>query len=236
MSSIFVENGHPEHRESAYERQLDRNYSSIGENCSAMIERKVSALLAQLRHEGLSRPLRILDVGCGVGLVEERLTASSPMGLLAGIDLNCEDLSIACGRQLPSCLYAQASGMDLPFADASFDAVFTICTLHHVPPAHRARVLAEMHRVLKPSGWMFAFEHNPYNPLTRYFVSICKWDHGCRLLAPRELLDGFRQLRLKSLRRKFLIFFPSAFKALLSWERRMGWLPMGAQYFVAGQK
>ncbi len=46
---------------------------------------------------------------------------------------------------------------ELPFADASFDTVVTVCTFCSVP---RPVVgLRELHRVLKPGGQLLMFEH-----------------------------------------------------------------------------
>ena len=63
-------------------------------------------------------------------------------------------------------------GHDLPFADATFDAVVCQAVLEHVldPP----RVVAEMHRVLRPDGLLYAEipfmqqVHEGANDLTRY--------------------------------------------------------------------
>lgn len=48
-----------------------------------------------------------------------------------------------------------ATMFDLPFADASFDAVFCCEVLHHNHRANLARTLSELHRVLRPGGRMF---------------------------------------------------------------------------------
>ena len=47
--------------------------------------------------------------------------------------------------------------MALPFPDGSFDTALTSCTLCSVPDPIRA--LRELHRVLRPGGGLFMFEH-----------------------------------------------------------------------------
>lgn len=47
-----------------------------------------------------------------------------------------------------------ADGQRIPVADATFDAVFSLAVLEHVPDA--PRVVAEMLRVLKPGGWLYS--------------------------------------------------------------------------------
>lgn len=57
---------------------------------------------------------------------------------------------------------------ELPFADDSFDAVFSGSTLDHFEgPADIARSLAEIARVLRPSGRLVLTMDNPRNPLVR---------------------------------------------------------------------
>ena len=75
----------------------------------------------------------------------------------AGLDVVMTDLSPAMVR------LAQAKGLDarvmdflnLDFPPASFDAVFALNCLLHVPSADLPRVLAAIHRVLRPGGLFF---------------------------------------------------------------------------------
>ena len=100
----------------------------------------------------------VLDLGCGEGrhaitaYLEERVR-------VLGIDLSLADLATASTRfrdfQDPadatrSVDFICASGLCLPFADASFDKVICAEVLEHIPD-HR-RVLREIRRVLKPGG------------------------------------------------------------------------------------
>ena len=75
----------------------------------------------------------------------------------AGLDVVMTDLSPAMVR------LAQAKGLDarvmdflsLDFPPAAFDAVFALNCLLHVPSADLPRVLAAIHRVLRPGGLFF---------------------------------------------------------------------------------
>lgn len=95
---------------------------------------------------------RILDVGCGTGLVAlqaaERLRAA---GSVAGIDINPGMLELA--RSLPGAEAVEwrvGDATALPYADASLDLVYCHHTLQFVP--ERGRALSEMRRVLTPGG------------------------------------------------------------------------------------
>jgi SAM-dependent methyltransferase len=101
-------------------------------------------IAAALRDVG--RP-RILDCGCGTGANIRRLAR---YGDTTGFDLTWIGLDYAHHdglRQL-----AQASILDIPFRDGSFDLVTAFDVLACLESADEARALAEMRRVLKPGG------------------------------------------------------------------------------------
>jgi ubiquinone/menaquinone biosynthesis C-methylase UbiE len=89
---------------------------------------------------------RILEAGCGTGLVIERLRARGERSLF-GIDLSSGMLTVA--RQQGNNV-AQASVTALPFADATFDVAYSFKVLAHVPDIRLA--LAEIARVVAPGG------------------------------------------------------------------------------------
>jgi hypothetical protein len=94
-------------------------------------------------------------------------------------------------------------------------------------------LLEEMGRVTKRDGLTVVFEHNPLNPLTRRVVRDCAFDEGVELLGRRELERLYRAAGLAVVEAEYLLFFPWRADAL---ERRLTWLPFGAQYVVAGRR
>jgi SAM-dependent methyltransferase len=65
------------------------------------------------------------------------------------------DYSWTALRAYCSGLRVQASAEELPFADGSVDAIFTLATLEHVPDP--ARAMAEMHRCLRVGGRLLLY-------------------------------------------------------------------------------
>jgi len=57
---------------------------------------------------------------------------------------------------MPNVTFREADGRSLPFEDEAFDAIVFDSTLTHVPGPERA--LAEAFRVLRPLGWLAAFD------------------------------------------------------------------------------
>jgi ubiquinone/menaquinone biosynthesis C-methylase UbiE len=89
---------------------------------------------------------RVLEAGCGTGLVMERLRQRGATRLV-GVDLSGGMLAVA--RQ-QGCVVAQGSVTALPFHDAAFDVAYSFKVLAHVPDIRAA--IGEMARVVRPGG------------------------------------------------------------------------------------
>lgn len=111
--------------------------------------------------EPYARGKRCLEVGCGTGLILERVAAVASEA--AGIDLSPGMLEKARERGLT---VHEAPATKLPFEDARFDVVYSFKVLAHVPEIETA--LAEMARVCAPGGTILAEFYNPHS--LRYLV------------------------------------------------------------------
>jgi ubiquinone/menaquinone biosynthesis C-methylase UbiE len=103
-------------------------------------------MLARVRTGG-----RILDNGCGIGLLFESL----PPERVVGLDLSSEMLRRAAKHSDQLIL---GNSQDLPLKDASFDDVVCRSLLHHLSDPEAA--VREMHRVLRPGGVMVSVDTN----------------------------------------------------------------------------
>ncbi len=98
---------------------------------------------------------RVLEVGCGAGGCAVYLAEQTGADV-TGIDsnehgvVNAEALAASQGLAARARFLRADAGEVLPFADDSFDAVFSNDALCHIP--HRPQVLREWRRVLKPRG------------------------------------------------------------------------------------
>jgi ubiquinone/menaquinone biosynthesis C-methylase UbiE len=102
---------------------------------------------------------RLLEVGCGVGAVLAVLGQEFPGVRLAGVDIEPRQLDFARGhleRAGVEATLVQADARVLPFEDESFDHVWMMWLLEHIPdpPA----VLREARRVLVSGGDITAIE------------------------------------------------------------------------------
>jgi SAM-dependent methyltransferase len=91
----------------------------------------------------------ILDLGCGDGQLTLRIASTGAR--VAGVDNSPEMLAAARSRGIDA---REGSAESLPFADRSFDAVFSNAVLHWV--RNQDAMMAEVHRVLSPGGRFIA--------------------------------------------------------------------------------
>ncbi len=55
---------------------------------------------------------------------------------------------------------------------------------------------------------MIIFEHNPYNPITRFMVNTCEFDKDAVLLTRKELIKIFINNGFSLIKGKYCLFFP----------------------------
>ncbi len=103
-------------------------------------------------------PAHTLDMACGTG----RFLRFADTGL----DLS-PNMTEEARKKHPEKNILTGDATRLPFADASFDAVFSFHLIMHLDPAQTRAVLAEAHRVLRPGGrFIFDFPSQKRRRLT----------------------------------------------------------------------
>ena len=95
---------------------------------------------------GVDRP-EILDCGCGTGANMKLLSA---FGRVAGFDLSWSGLEFA--HSYDQRRLVQASTLQIPFADESFDLVTSFDVISSLDDERERQALVEMRRVLRPGG------------------------------------------------------------------------------------
>lgn len=98
----------------------------------------------------------ILEVGCGTGLVLQRLVEFAADA--RGVDLSPGMLEKARERGLN---VQEGSATELPFESNRFDVTCSFKVLAHIPDIQKA--LSEMVRVTKPGGTVLAEFYNPHS-------------------------------------------------------------------------
>ncbi len=217
-----------------YRQEIQKSIAFIGQDLAFFTEAKVKKLLELVRHySGDSSSLKILDVGCGVGLTDYYLT--SHFKKVYGIDVDRGVVEKAAALNSKAA-YRYYAGKTLPYADQSMDVTFAICVMHHVVPEGWERFAQEMRRVTKKGGLVVVFEHNPLNPLTQCAVSRCELDDDAVLLGMGKVESLLVQEPCRLNEKGFIIFTPYKHPFFAMLDRWLIWLPLGAQYYVCAQK
>jgi SAM-dependent methyltransferase len=218
----------------SYREAVEESIAFAGANLDVYTRAKAEELLELAGCVGPPHRLAFLDVGCGIGDTDRFLEGR--VGRLAGVDVAPKMLESARARNPWAEYRDYDAGEPIPFADESFDVCFAVCVFHHIPRDQRARLVGEMRRVCRPGGLVAIFEHNPLNPLTRRAVSGCEFDRDAELLSRRTAIELLSTAGLPSPEGRYIVFFPRESRLLRAIERRLGWLPLGAQYAAFAQR
>ena len=218
-----------------YHADLESAVTLSGETPEFFAEYKVVDAAGRSARAGLV-PETILDFGSGVGSSVPYFRRLFPHARLVCADVSRRSLDVAKARFDEQFEPLLLPDREIPLPDASIDLVFSACVFHHIPHSEHRHWLEELSRVTRPGGILVLFEHNPWNPLTVKTVNDCPFDENAVLVSARELGRVVAGSGWSNVERVFRLFFPNALRVLRPVERWIGWLPVGAQYYVVGQK
>ena len=198
-------------------------------------EHKVQQLVqSEANHTGI----KMLDIGCGDGATELFVHKYLPTWKVEAIDISEKSIARAIEKKISNANFSVYDGKQIPFADNIFDIAFIAAVMHHIDFSLHESLLKEIFRVLKPCGRLYLFEHNPLNPVTRYFVNTCVFDKDAKLLGYNYSNKILKNASFKNIEKKFILFFPRTgiLARLIKLEDKLGWLPLGGQYMYKAEK
>lgn len=111
-----------------------------------------AALLAQAQ---IQPGQRVLDLACGTATLTITIKQAHPQATVIGIDGDPAILRQArakAQRTGAEIQFDKGLSYELPYADESFDFVFSSLFFHHLTHENKLRTLAEVRRVLKLGG------------------------------------------------------------------------------------
>ena len=134
------------------------------------MQARLARIEEHLRYVEFPPEARVLDAGCGPGSMARLIARTRPDATVMGIDQREAYLDYARAQAgsegLKNVAFRKADVFELPFADATFDVVWTKYLLQWLKEPKLA--LAEMRRVTKPGGLIvscdfadFMIEHYP---------------------------------------------------------------------------
>lgn len=154
-----------EHQEAWYSRAIGEAFFAR-EGFRRLIDWNLAALR---RAVPVSREMRVLSIGCGLGDYE--ISLAPDVASIVAIDLSAtavgEARSRADGRGVANVDWIAGSALDLDFDPGAFDLVYAFGVLHHLDPAERLELLRRAHAWLTPGGWLYARDPNARGLLRR---------------------------------------------------------------------
>ena len=118
----------------------------------------------------------ILDIGSGTGTFAVAIKRWLPSVKVVGLDPDPRALARSERKATAAAVsirFDQGFANALPYADASFDRVFSSLMFHHLPQDAKLATLCEVRRVLKPGGSLHLLDfvepgRHSHNPLARW--------------------------------------------------------------------
>ena len=219
----------------SYSEQVDKAVSFSGFGFEYFIQRKVEHLKSFVRNhfDGMIQNRASLDIGAGEGQYSLGLQSLGFKVTLT--DVSPEFLKEAQKKSgIEDCVVADAS--HLPFPDASRDVIVLAMVLHHIPVEKWEAVFAECHRVLKSTGLVAIYEHNPWNPLTRRVMASLPFDADANPRPLPAMKKYVAKAGFEILLQEYHFFVPGALRFFCPIERFLAWCPAGAQYVLIARK
>jgi SAM-dependent methyltransferase len=142
---------------------------------------KARKIVTLLGHDTFARARRILEIGCGSGVIAATLAKMGSPGLeVFAVDVNDNRLTF------DDYVFEQVEGTTLPFDAAMFDIVITNHVIEHVGgPGAQLHHLEEIARVLTPHGVAYLAVPNKWRLVEPHFrLPLLSW-------LPQRLSDAY---------------------------------------------
>ncbi|HVP64840.1 MAG TPA: class I SAM-dependent methyltransferase [candidate division Zixibacteria bacterium] len=212
-----------------YKALLDRSVSITGEGGEHFARVKAAYMASVL---GAKFSGRLLDFGCGVGLLSQALCDQFPGAQRDGFDPSPASIASISDRLKQAGNFTSIREHLRP----GYEAIVLANVLHHVPVTEHQNTINFCVQLLAQRGRLFIFEHNPLNPVTRHAVDRCPFDEHAVLLRAGESIALLRNAGLTAISRDYIVFFPKFLAAARPLERFLAWFPLGAQHVSTGMK
>lgn len=219
-----------------YDTLLQKSIDSSGYEASYFDEHKIKTLYKDYSNTNdASKSLRILNFGCGTGKSEEYINKYFKKCSIVSTDVSEKALETARKKnvQFDNIHYVAFTKVEeLKSIPEKFDIIFVANVFHHIPEALHLNTLKQLKSMLSEAGYLYVFEHNPKNPLTRKVFETCEFDVGCKMIPPALFTQMCQQSGYTSIKREYVLFFPNFVSFLAPFEKYLTWCSLGAQYYI----
>lgn len=143
----------------------------------------------------------VLDLGCGTGTLAVLIKRLYPSVTVVGFDPDPRALARARRKADRAFLFVrfdQGFSDELPYAEASFDRVFSSFMLHHLQPGEKQKTLREVRRVLQPGGSFHMLDFGgPKSGANGFLAHVVHSSHRLKDNSEDRVLALMRQARFQ---------------------------------------
>jgi len=214
---------------SEYHQVLDASLALSGEVGQYFAEGKARYVARKVGSDFCGR---VLDYGCGIGILAKCLQRHLPMASLDGFDVSADSIKKIDPKLTSQGIFTSNSTQ----LATNYNVIVVSNVLHHIEISDRQRIIQDLSNRLCVDGFLFVFEHNPLNPVTRCVVRNSPLDENAVLLFPAEALAYASRIGLKVCEKSYLFFFPRLLASFRRFEPYLSWCPLGAQYALVHQR
>jgi len=218
----------------SYDDELKDSLGKFGgKNINVFAEYKIKLVKSKLS----KTPSDILEFGCGTGRNNLYMKKWFPDSRIYGCDISEKSLETA--RKInPDVKYDKITNTNdlCRIYKEAFECIFISNVFHHIPFNEHKIWLDALYNLLSNGGIIFVFEHNPYNPITKYIFKTSKIDRGATMLSPSYCVSLLKSANFTQVKREYTLFFlwrNGFFEAI---ERVLYFMPLGSQYYIMGRK
>ncbi len=220
---------------------FSKNYNEVvndairqtGYDSESMVFAKLSKI-ANLYPALTENTFHVLDFGCGVGNLYGGIKKYFPKAIYTGVDPSKESIIKARSRFQEMEAFQEYDFQE--WKTCKYDLIVSAGVFHHIPHTEHGEIIDKLSSLLNKKGRLVIWEHNPINPVTQKIVRDCPIDEDAVLVSSKNIKTLFQRVSLSNIKISYTTFSPKFLSALNFMDPFLGWLPLGGQYLVTGQK
>lgn len=219
-----------------YDNLLKKSITASGFDPSYFDEHKIKTVYDDyIANEKFNnKKLQILNFGCGIGKSEIFINKYFSNCTICSVDVSEKSINTAKenNKQFKNIDFIKFDTIEELQLNARFDIIFVANVFHHIPEKLHLTTLKHLRSFLSTNGYLYVFEHNPKNPLTRKVFETCEFDVGCKMIHPALFIQMCENSGFKTIIRRYILFFPKFLSFFSRLEKYLKWCPIGAQYYI----